>query len=126
MKLFRCNKCGKVIDIIDEKDTKTICCDEEMKELIANTTEGAREKHIPYINVDGAKVNVKIGKIEHPMIDNHYIEWIACCYNDYIVRKYLKPGDKPEAVFDYKNNMKIYAYCNLHGLWLLDKIEDNN
>lgn len=122
MKLYKCKKCGKVIEIINGCLSSTICCDEQMIEIVPNKSDGAWEKHVPYITINDDKINVRIGEIEHPMDDNHYIEWISCCYDNYIVRKYLKPGDMPEAVFEYKKNMKVYAYCNLHGLWVLEDI----
>lgn len=122
MKLFKCKKCGKVIEIINEGANNTICCDEQMIEIVPNKSDGAKEKHVPYISIDGCNVNVKIGETCHPMNEEHYIEWIACCYDDLVVKKYLKPQDKPEAVFEYRDNMKIYSYCNLHGLWVLEDI----
>lgn len=117
MKIFKCKKCGKVINILNDLDTKTICCNEEMEELIPNTVDAAFEKHVPSINVKDNVVYVQIGEVEHPMTDEHHIEWIMCEYKDAYIVKKLNPNEKAVAYFDNKENIKIYAYCNLHGLW---------
>ena len=54
------------------------------------------------------------------MTEEHYIPWVAAEYSDSVVKYFYKPGDKPEAFFDYEEGMKVYAYCNLHGLWKKD------
>jgi len=97
-----------------------VCCGKPMDELIPGQTDGAHEKHVPVYKVDGRNVNVKVGDVEHPMIEAHYIEWIAVvCENGYQI-KYLKPNEKPVADFTLAPGEKVvavYAYCNLHGLW---------
>lgn len=85
--------------------------------LVANETDGAIEKHVPVYSINDNRIYVQVGEIEHPMDDNHYIMWIALVHDDKVNMVYLKPNEKPEALFDYKNNTIIYAYCNLHGLW---------
>ena len=88
-------------------------------EVIANTTDGAAEKHVPVITVSGDEVKVAVGSIEHPSLDNHYIEWIVLETNTGIHTKWLKPGMKPEASFklvDGEKAVTAYEYCNLHGL----------
>ena len=87
-------------------------------ELISNTTDAAGEKHVPVITVDGDTVTVKIGSIEHPSLDAHYIEWIILVTETGFQMKWLKPGMKPEAVFKVIDKpVAAYEYCNLHGLW---------
>ena len=87
-------------------------------ELIANTVDAAQEKHVPVITVDGDTVTVKIGSIEHPSLDAHYIEWIILVTETGFQMKWLKPGMKPEAVFKVIDKpVAAYEYCNLHGLW---------
>ena len=91
------------------------------EELTANTTDGAFEKHVPVIEVKGDTVTVKVGSVEHPSLEAHYIEWILLQTKMGFQIHYLKPGMKPEAIF--KTTEKIVAafeYCNLHGLWKAD------
>ena len=91
-----------------------------MVELIPNTQDGAKEKHVPVYEVEGNIVRVKVGEVEHPMLDNHYIEWIAIKTNFGNQRKVLKPGEKPEAEFALlpgEKVEKVLEHCNLHGLY---------
>ena len=100
-----------------------MCCGEAMEELTPNTTDGAYEKHVPAVTVDGNTVCVVVGSVEHPMLDAHYIEWILLETAEGRQRKSLKPGDKPEAVFMLTEGDRViaaYEYCNLHGLWKAD------
>lgn len=88
------------------------------KELVPNTTDAAGEKHVPVVTKSGDLVTVKVGEVEHPSLDAHYIEWIVLEMATGFQMHYLKPGMKPEAVF--KTDEKViaaYEYCNLHGLW---------
>ncbi len=87
-------------------------------ELTANTTDGAHEKHVPVIEINGDEVKVAVGSVEHPSLEAHYIEFIVLVTETGMQMKWLKPGMKPEAVF--KTDEKVVAafeYCNLHGLW---------
>jgi superoxide reductase len=91
-----------------------------MEELVSNTQDGAHEKHIPVVSVEGNIVTVKVGEVDHPMLDAHYIEWIMLQTNFGNQRKVLKPGDKPEAKFALLEGEKVLRaleYCNLHGLY---------
>ena len=90
---------------------------DEFEEIIPNTKDASIEKHIPVYEIDGNIINVRVGSIDHPMDDNHYIMWIALVSKDSIEIKKLKPADKPITTFQYINASSIYAYCNLHGLW---------
>ena len=94
-----------------------------MKELIANTTDAAQEKHVPVVTVDGTKVTVRIGSVDHPMTEEHYIQWICLQTKAGTQWKYLKPGDDPEVCFETCSpgcGEVVYEYCNLHGLWKAD------
>ena len=91
-----------------------------MEELIPGTSDGAFEKHVPVFDVADGKVTVTVGSVEHPMLDEHYIEWIAIRTKNGNQRKILKPGDAPKAEFailDGDEVLEVYEYCNLHGLW---------
>ena len=120
MKFYRCEKCGKIVEMIKSSPCPTMCCGEAMVEMVPGTSDGAHEKHVPAVTVEGNTVNVKVGEVEHPMMDAHYIMWIALETKQGIQRKVLNPGEKPEAVFalaDGDEAVAAYEYCNLHGLW---------
>lgn len=88
------------------------------RQVIPNTTDGAHEKHVPVIEQHGDHVTVRVGSVEHPMLDAHYIEWIILETQTGSQRKNLKPGQKPEAEFAVTEPvLAAYEYCNLHGLW---------
>ena len=106
--------------MVEDKGVPGVCCGQRMTELVAGTSDGAREKHVPVYEVNGNTVHVKVGEVAHPMIPEHYIEWIALQTKNGVQRKELKPGEKPEANFalcDGDEVAAVYAYCNLHGLW---------
>jgi superoxide reductase len=91
------------------------------KEVVANTTDGAHEKHVPVITVSGDEVKVAVGSVEHPSLEAHYIEWILLVTETGMQMKWLKPGMKPEATFKVTDKpVAAYEYCNLHGLWMAE------
>ncbi len=93
---------------------------EGLKELKANTTDGAKEKHVPVVEVKDGLVNVVVGSVIHPQTEEHLIEFIVVVTNNGVYRKDLKPNDEPKASFALKADEKVievYEYCNLHGLW---------
>lgn len=119
-KFLRCNHCGNIHEVINESGVPVMCCGEKMVELVAGESDGAFEKHVPAVEVDGNKVLVKVGEVEHPMLEEHYIQWIVVETKDGVFRKELKPGQKPEASFvlgEGDEVVAVYEYCNLHGLW---------
>ena len=121
MRFFRCKVCGKIIALVNDcSSCPTKCCGEAMEEMIPNTQDGAHEKHIPVINVEGNIVTVKVGEVDHPMLEAHYIMWIALETNMGNQRKVLKPGDDPVAQFALLPGEKVkraIEFCNLHGLY---------
>ncbi len=120
MKVFKCTKCGNMISYLNKDACDVKCCGETMVEIVPNTTDAAGEKHVPVIEIDGNIVTVKVGSVEHPMMDAHYIQWIVLETEQGRQRKTLNPGDKPVAVFALAEGDKAveaYEYCNLHGLW---------
>lgn len=121
MLFYRCEKCGNFITFLGEKTACTPkCCGETMTELTPNTTDAAVEKHLPVVEASGNTITVKVGSAAHPMLDEHYIEFIILETENGWQKKDLKPGDAPEAVFALADGEKAtaaYAYCNLHGLW---------
>lgn len=120
MKFYRCPICGKIIAIVEDKPVPTICCGKPMEELVANTQDGAVEKHVPVISQKDNIVTVKVGEVAHPMIPEHSIRWIALITNKGNQRKVLKPGDEPVAQFALlpgEEVIEALEYCNLHGLY---------
>ncbi|MCR5647419.1 MAG: desulfoferrodoxin FeS4 iron-binding domain-containing protein [Acholeplasmatales bacterium] len=120
MKFYRCKHCGQIVAIVKKTGAPLICCGEEMEEIIPCTVDASHEKHIPVYKVEGDLVTVNVGSVEHPMIDAHYIEWVAIQTTSGNQRKLLKPNDKPTVEFkilDTDKVIAVYAYCNLHGLW---------
>lgn len=120
MKFLKCEHCGQIVAMVKETGVPIICCGEPMQEMFANTTDAAVEKHVPVVEVDGTKVNVCIGEAEHPMLPEHYIEWVSLQTKNGNQRKQLKPGDEPKVSFAIEEGdevVAVYEHCNLHGLW---------
>ncbi|MDO4464480.1 MAG: desulfoferrodoxin family protein [Bacillota bacterium] len=120
MRFFICEHCGNIVEMVKDNGVPVMCCGQKMTELIPGTSDGAAEKHVPVVTVDGNKVSVMVGEVEHPMVDAHYIEWIAIETSKGVQRKMLKPEQAPKTEFiltDGESVEVVYAYCNLHGLW---------
>lgn len=121
MKFYICKHCKKVVAMVNEVQTDTICCNETMEELVSGAVEAAHEKHIPVVEVKENKVYVTVGSVAHPMQDVHYIEWIVTETDKGAKIRKLLPGESPEATFTLEADetlLHVYAYCNLHGLWV--------
>jgi superoxide reductase len=118
--IYKCAKCGNIVESLWNGQPSLFCCGEEMKELVANTTDAAREKHVPVIERNGNKVKVKVGSIPHPMTKEHYILFVELIAGDKVLRHDFKEGDTvAEATFMVEEDVPLQAreYCNLHGLW---------
>ncbi len=121
LKFYRCRHCGNIITHLQDSGVRVVCCGEPMEELVPNTSDGAGEKHVPVITFDGKLVTVKVGSVEHPSLEKHYIMWIALQTKHGVQINYLNPGDKPMAQFALTDDDEVVAafeYCNLHGLWM--------
>ena len=120
MKVFRCEKCGKTLLTLVDSGCIPRCCGDPMTVLEPGTTDGALEKHVPAVAAEGSFYSVQVGEVEHPMLEAHYIMWIALETDSGVHVKYLKPGDKPAARFLLPAGEKAvaaYEYCNLHEFW---------
>ena len=120
MKFYRCEHCGNIITFVHSAGVPVMCCGQKMTELVPGTTDGAAEKHVPVVEVQGSTVQVKVGSVEHPMLPEHFIQFIAIETKHGSQIKYLQPGEKPQASFvlaDGDHLVAAYEYCNLHGLW---------
>lgn len=116
--VYKCEVCGNILEVLHTGAESLTCCGEKMILMVENSVDAAKEKHVPVIEKDGDGVLIKVGSVPHPMEAEHYIEWIEIIAGGKVERKYLKPGDKPEARFDvYSSEITARAYCNLHGLW---------
>ncbi len=119
LEIFKCALCGNVVEVTRAGGGVLVCCGQEMALQKENTVEASVEKHKPVVEVTAAGAKVKVGSVAHPMEDKHYIEWIEIINGDYVNRKFLKPGEAPEAEFYVKpkDSQTVRAYCNIHGLW---------
>lgn len=120
MKFYRCEHCGNIIAMVKDTGVPVVCCGQKMTELVPNTEDAAKEKHVPVYEKKSNILEVTVGSVEHPMAEEHFIEWIALQTDKGNQRKILKPGETPKvefAIFDDEKVEAVYAYCNLHGLW---------
>lgn len=118
-KVYRCDICGRVLPTLEDGDAP-ICCNQPMQLLVAGTTDAAVEKHVPAVTVDGNKVSVVVGSVEHPMVAEHYITFIAINTKKGGQIARLAPGERPAAEFTLEDGDEFISaieYCNLHGLW---------
>lgn len=118
LEIYKCEVCGNIVEMLHEGAGELVCCNQPMKLFSENSVDAAKEKHVPVIEKTDTGYKVTIGSVAHPMEEKHYIEWIELVADNKVYRKFLKPGDKPEASF-CTSSTKITAreYCNLHGLW---------
>ena len=113
--VFKCEKCGSIVEVLRIGGGTLTCCDAPMIKLVENTSEGAKEKHIP-VFIDG---KIKVGSVDHPMDPDHYIEWIEASDENskWYGIEFLEPGQPPEVAFGEGWANSSRAYCNKHGLW---------
>ena len=118
LQVFKCAICGNIVDILHEGQGELVCCGQPMDLLEEKSEDQGNEKHVPVVEQTEKGVKVKVGSVEHPMEENHYIEWIEVVVDGKVCRKFLKPGDAPEAEFALSSeNIKAREYCSIHGLW---------
>ncbi len=118
LEVYVCEICGNIIEVIHEGIGELVCCGEPMKLMKENTVDAAKEKHVPVIEKVEHGILVKVGSVPHPMEAKHYIEWIELIADGRAYRKFLSPGDAPEATFCVDaEKISAREYCNLHGLW---------
>lgn len=116
--IYKCNKCGNIVEVVHVGGGQLVCCGDPMEFLAEKTEDQGKEKHVPVIEKTEKGYKVKIGSVPHPMEETHYIEWIEIIADGKICRKFLKPGEAPEAEFETSaENVTAREYCNVHGLW---------
>ncbi len=118
-KFYICRTCGNIIEKVKDSGVPVVCCGKPMEELVPNTVEASNEKHLPAVRVEAGMVHVNVGSVDHPMLNEHYIEWVHVETENGGQRKYLEPGEAPSVTFHLGDDkpVAVYAYCNLHGLW---------
>jgi len=120
MKFYYCAHCGNIIYFLKDSGVPVTCCNEVMSELVPGTVDAALEKHVPVVTQEGSTVTVNIGAVNHPMLEEHFIQWIILETEQGSQLKRLSPSESPNAVFSLAPGDKVaaaYEYCNLHGLW---------
>ena len=117
---YKCNICGNFVGLLENGGGELVCCGEPMENLIEKTQEEGSEKHLPFVEIEDNKVKIKIGSVDHPMLEEHYIKFIIVKYNDKTYKKELKPNKMPILEFEideFFEKLEVYEYCNIHGLW---------
>jgi superoxide reductase len=118
LEIYKCMVCGNIVEVLHGGDGELVCCGQPMENLAEKTADQGKEKHVPVIEKISGGYKVKVGSIPHPMEEKHYIEWIEILADGVAYRKFLNPGDAPEAVFNLKaNTVTAREHCNIHGLW---------
>lgn len=116
--IYKCNICGNIVEVLHAGVGELVCCGQPMELLSEKTEDEGQEKHVPVIEKTDSGIKVKVGSVPHPMEEAHYIEWIEVIADGKIYRKFLKPGDAPEAKFCLDTvDIQAREYCNVHGLW---------
>lgn len=118
--IYRCKVCGNMVFLVKKGGGTLTCCGENMEKLEANKVDASLEKHVPVVIREDGRIRVEVGSTLHPMIPEHYIEWIALVSGDRVEFKYLEPGEDPIAEFEDAESGTIFEYCNIHGLWKKD------
>lgn len=122
--IYKCNVCGNIVEMVHTGVGQLVCCGEPMQLMDEKNQEQGYEKHLPVIENTEKGIKIKVGSVPHPMEGEHYIEWIEIIFDGKAGKKFLKPGDAPEAEFEFvktPDNIIVRAYCNVHGLWKAEK-----
>jgi len=119
LQVYKCDLCDNIVEVVHGGDGELVCCGQPMKLLVENTTDAAVEKHVPVVEELEHGIKVTVGSVPHPMLDDHYIEWIEVVAGGRSYTEYLNPGGAPEATFCVKADevTMVREYCNIHGHW---------
>jgi len=118
LQIYKCEVCGNIVEVLHAGKGQLVCCGQPMKLMEEKTEEQGKEKHLPVVEKADTGIKVKVGSIPHPMEESHYIEWIEVETNGQVYRRFLSPGNLPEAEFPIKaEKINVREYCNIHGLW---------
>ncbi len=121
-KFYICRHCGNLVGMLHHAGVPMMCCGQTMEALVPNTTDAAGEKHLPVVHIEDGAIHVNVGEVNHPMTAEHFIAWICVETQNGAQHTFLQPGDAPEATFCIGDDAPkaVYAYCNLHGLWMTE------
>ena len=118
LEIYKCDNCGIIVEVLHDGAGALLCCGEQMKLYKENTTDAAKEKHVPVLEKIEGGWKVTVGSVPHPMEEKHFIEWIELLVDCKAYRQFLEPGQKPVAIFMVDcDSPAVREYCNLHGLW---------
>ena len=119
-KFLKCENCGLTVHQFDDENRELTCCGVKLKEMVPNTVEASVEKHIPVVKIEGNKLYVQVGVVEHPQTPAHFIEWIYVKCGTRTQGIKLTYKDKPVAEFwgEWSGKVEVQASCNNHGIWL--------
>lgn len=117
--IYKCNICGNTVEVLYAGGGQLVCCGQPMELLVEKNQDQGLEKHVPVIEETENGVKIKVGSIPHPMEEAHFIQWIELITNNGAEKRFLNPGEKPEAEFssDKEEILMVREYCNIHGLW---------
>ncbi|PIU51284.1 desulfoferrodoxin [Candidatus Desantisbacteria bacterium CG07_land_8_20_14_0_80_39_15] len=119
MGVYKCGVCGNIVEVLHVGAGTLVCCGQPMNLMKENTVDASKEKHVPVVEKTEKGVKVKVGSVPHPMEEKHHIEWIEVVTDTRVLRKFLKPGDAPDAEFETKDRIvRTREYCSIHGLWM--------
>ena len=120
-KFFKCAICGNIVGLIEDGGGTLACCGQAMDQLVPNSTDAAQEKHVPAAKRENRTLVVDVGSAPHPMTVEHHIAWIAVAQGERTCRITLDKTGLPHAEFCVEEGpLTVYAYCNLHGLWVAE------
>jgi superoxide reductase len=118
LQVYKCEICGNIVEVLHGGAGELVCCGQPMNLMTENTVDAAKEKHVPVVEKTQNGFFVKVGSVAHPMEEKHYIEWIELIADGVAYRKFLSPGQAPEASFCVDaDQVTAREYCNIHGLW---------
>ncbi|HDR53092.1 MAG TPA: desulfoferrodoxin [archaeon] len=118
LEIWKCEICGNIVEVVHDGVGQLVCCGEPMKLMDAHTEDAGLEKHVPVVEKTADGIKVKVGEVAHPMEAKHFIEWVEVIANGKTYRKFLEPGQQPEATFCLTaDTLAVREYCNIHGLW---------
>jgi superoxide reductase len=118
LEVYKCELCGNIVEVMHAGPGELVCCGQPMVQMVENTVDAAKEKHVPVVEKVSSGIKVKVGDVPHPMEEKHYIEWVEIIADGKAYRQFLNPGETPEATFHVEaDQVTAREYCNIHGLW---------